>query len=90
MGSPYAIDMLPDPKLTAQNFTMAGIEGMIRANRRRLAELAELECSLAGGGSQEAADSRAESARIIRAKLANNMEALAIRQARIEAGEVTR
>ena len=50
MGSPYAIDMLPDPKLTAQNFTMAGIEGMIRANRRRLAELAELECSLAGGG----------------------------------------
>ena len=82
--------MLSNAEQTAINFTLAGIEGMIRHNRRCLADIAELECSLAGGGSQEAADSRAQSVRLIRSKLAVNMEALAIRQARIDAGEVSR
>ena len=82
--------MISNAEQTAINFTLAGIEGMIRHNRKRLADIAELECSLAGGGSTEAADSRAESVRLIRAKLASNMEALSSRQARIEAGEVSR
>ena len=90
MVNPYTINTTPDPQQTAQNFTLAGIEGMIRHNRRCLQELADIERELAGGGSQDAADSRAARVLIIRAKLASNMEALAIRQARIEAGEVAR
>jgi len=82
--------MISSAEQTAINFTLSGIEGMIRHNRRCLAEVAEIEASMAGGGSQEAADSRAESVRLIRAKLATNMEALSIRQARIDAGEVSR
>ena len=82
--------MIPDPNQTAINFTLKGIEGLVRANRRSLAEIAEIERDMAGGGSQEAADNRAAAVILIRAKLASNLEALSIRQARIDAGEVSR
>ena len=82
--------MIPDPNQTAINFTLKGIEGHIRANRRSLAQIAEIERDMAGGGSQEAADNRAAAVILIRAKLASNLEALSIRQARIDAGEVSR
>ncbi len=89
-GQPMPAPTVPDAQQTARNFTLKGIEGLIRHNRRCLAELAELECSFAGGGSQEAAESRAARVLLIRAKLASNLEALNIRQARIDAGEVSR
>ena len=82
--------MIPDPNQTAINFTLKGIEGLVRANRRSLAEIAEIERDMAGGGSQEAADNRAAAVILIRAKLASNLAALRISQARCDGRRAAR
>ena len=67
---------MSNPEQTAINFTIAGIEGMIRHGERTLAEIEELDAQYG----EQGREAREASRPIVEAKLAGAREALRIRR----------